>query len=115
MKHKIIAILSLSVLSCAGNAPVIDTKGIDMSNYKVELSECTQYAEQISMGEEAAIGAGLGAAFAWAVSAVAGGDTDTSAAVGAVTGGAAGMGDAAQEKSTIIKNCLRGRGYRVLN
>ena len=105
------------MLSCAGNSPVIDTKGVDMSNYKAELSECELYAEQISMGEEAAIGAGIGAALGWAISAVAGGgyDNDTSAAVGAVTGGASGMGDAAQEKSTIIKNCLRGRGYRVLN
>ena len=119
MNKKLLAGLffSLSLMACASQSPVIDTKGVDMSAYKMELSECQQYAEQISMGKETAIGAGLGAALGWAVSVAAGGsyDNDTSAAVGAVTGGAAGMGDAAESAATIIKNCLRGRGYRVLN
>ena len=119
MRKKLIACLffSITVVACASQSPVIDTKGVDMSNYKIELGECQEYADQISMGTETAIGAGIGAALGWAVSAAAGRsyDNDASAAVGAVTGGGSGMGDAAKSAATIIKNCLRGRGYRVLN
>jgi|TARA_R100000049_G_scaffold2772_1_gene6177 hypothetical protein len=34
---------------------------------------------------------------------------------GAVIGAAGKAGDAEQEKSQVIKNCMRGQGYRVLN
>ncbi|MBG13096.1 MAG: hypothetical protein CL553_08080 [Alcanivorax sp.] len=37
------------------------------------------------------------------------------AAGGAVIGAAGKAGDAEQEKSQVVKNCMRGRGYRVLN
>ena len=33
----------------------------------------------------------------------------------AVIGAAGKAGDAEQEKSQVVKNCMRGRGYRVLN
>ena len=36
-------------------------------------------------------------------------------AAGAVIGAAGKAGDAEQEKSQVVKNCMRGRGYRVLN
>ena len=34
---------------------------------------------------------------------------------GAVVGAAGKAGDAQQEKEQVLKNCMRGRGYRVLN
>ncbi len=36
-------------------------------------------------------------------------------AADAVIGAALKAGDAEQEKSKVVKNCMRGRGYRVLN
>jgi outer membrane lipoprotein SlyB len=35
--------------------------------------------------------------------------------VAAVTGAAGGGSSASREKSQVIKNCLRGRGYKILN
>ena len=37
------------------------------------------------------------------------------AGVGAVSGGARGAGATKQEKDVVVKNCMRNRGYRVLN
>lgn len=101
--------------ACANTNPVIDTKGVDMRAYQADLAECQEYAELISAGEEAAKEAGLGAAFFWALSKVSGGDDKASASVGAITGTSKGLREAAREKEQIVKNCLRGRGYRVLN
>ena len=115
LKFLVIAILSIFIIGCANTRPIIDTKGIDMRAYDVDFYECQQYAEQISAGEEAAVDAGVGAAFGWALSKVTGGDSKKSASVGALVGGSKGLGKAAQEKEQIVRNCLRGRGYKVLN
>ena len=37
------------------------------------------------------------------------------AGVGAVSGGAKGASQGEQDEVRVVKNCLRGRGYRVLN
>ena len=42
-------------------------------------------------------------------------DALTGAAVGAVGGGAGGSADTQKEKSRVVRNCLRNRGYKVLN
>ena len=117
MNNKTLAIVTFSIfiIGCANTRPIIDTKGIDMRDFEADLSECQQYAEQISTGKEAATDSGLGAAFGWAISKVAGGDGKRGASIGAVTGGAKGLGEAAREKEQVVKNCLIGRGYRVLN
>ena len=39
----------------------------------------------------------------------------TSAGVGAVVGGAQGAATTEKEKSQVVKNCLRDRGYKILN
>lgn len=57
----------------------------------------------------AVIGGALGAIF---------GNSSTAgrmASGGAVIGGAGKAGEAEQEKGQVLRNCLRGRGYRVLN
>ena len=117
MNKKLItaSVFSVFMTGCANTQPIIDTKGVDMREYQSDLSECQQYAKQISQGKEAAVDAGIGAAFGWALSKVGGGDTKRGASLGAVTGGAKGLGDAARSKEEIIRRCLRGRGYNVLN
>jgi hypothetical protein len=113
MNMKILTIVAISIYisGCSGHSPIVDTQGVDMSNYENDLAQCQQYAKQVSTGKDTAVGAGLGAALGWAISAVGGGDKSASAGVGAVTGGAAGLGKSASEQKYIISRCLQGRGY----
>ena len=117
MKNKIITVIAFSILivGCANNRPIIDTKGVDMRGFESDLAECQQYAQQVETGKDTAVDAGLGAAFGWAISAVTGGDGQRGASIGAVTGGAKGLSKSANTKEQVIRNCLIGRGYRVLN
>ena len=64
------------------------------------------------VGKGAAAGAAVGAATG-AVSSRR--DIDEAAGVGAIYGGARSGLDADREKQAVFKNCMRGRGYRVLN
>ena len=102
--------------------PVVDTKGVDTAKYQQDLFECRQYAERVSPVGEAATGGLMGAAGGAALGAIIGaftGSAGTGAAVGAATGGAVGAGaggvTGVSEQQRIIDNCLRGRGYNVLN
>ena len=40
---------------------------------------------------------------------------NTGAAIGAVSGGASGAAHGAESQIQIVRNCMAGRGYRVLN
>jgi len=42
-------------------------------------------------------------------------DAGEGAAIGAITGVTKGLSDGERDKVRVVKNCLRGRGYRVLN
>lgn len=108
---------TLLVAGCAAdpNKPVIDPEGVDMAQFEEDRSKCEQVALQVEQkaGNEAVTGAvvlGLiGAIF---------GDSDTakkSAAAGFVGGGAKGLGKTELERARVVKNCLRARGYQVLN
>jgi len=107
----------LAVSGCASKKVIIDKEGVDMSKYEQDLEACKQYAEEVETGSEVAKGAVGGAVIGGAVGAIIGGrrSAGTLAGVGAVTGSARGGSSASREKSQVIKNCLRGRGYRVLN
>ena len=119
-----VAALTLLVLTgCAsveeltGNNPIVDTRGVDMTTYTRDLSECQAYADEVQIAEKAASGAVTGAVVGAAVGAAIG-NSDTAkrgAGVGAVAGGARGIGEGIRERDTVIKRCLIGRGYRVLN
>jgi hypothetical protein len=104
--------------------PVVDTKGVDSARYQQDLYECRQYAEQKSPAGDAAIGALGGAAGGAALGAITGAilpgaSAGTGAALGAATGGTVGVAGGAykgvNDQQRIIDNCLRGRGYSVLN
>ena len=109
----IAAALLLAACSSAPG-PIIDTKGVNMAHYKADLQDCEGYAEQVHIERGVAKGAVAGGAVGAATGAVVG-DTAKGAGVGAIAGAAksAQLGD--REKSRVVKNCLRGRGYRVLN
>lgn len=112
-----LAPLVLLAAACAGNGPIVDTKGIDQARYKQDLNECETYAGQVSTGKAAAKSAGAGALVGAAIGAIVGNSTTVvqSAGVGGVLGGAKGAASGEQSKDQVVKNCLRGRGYSVLN
>jgi hypothetical protein len=124
----LMANLSLGALALTGCAqsyqPVVDTKGVDSARYQQDLYDCRQYAEQVSPAGNAAIGGLGGAAGGAALGAITGAilpgvSAGNGAALGAATGGAVGVAGGAykgvNDQKTIINNCLRGRGYSVLN
>ena len=114
-----LVILSLLIVAACTTTDevIIDTKGVNMTDYEADLAECRVYTEQVAVGEKAAKGAVSGAAVGGAIGAIVGNSSDAArgAGVGAVTGGAKGVSRGEEDKIRVVKNCLRGRGYRVLN
>lgn len=97
---------------------IIDRKGVNMARYTQDKAECESYSQEVRSGEKAARGATSGAVVGGAVGAIIGDSTDSAvrgAGVGAVTGGARGVAEGERDKVRVVKQCLRGRGYRVLN
>lgn len=117
--------LSLSILTLAWGCgstpgkPIVDMKGVNQYQYEQDLEECSAYADEVNVAGKAVGGAAAGAAVGAAVGVIWDGHNGNSpgrgAATGAVVGGAGGTGSGLNERSGVIKNCLRGRGYRVLN
>ena len=109
--------------ACVGNSQqasggvIIDTKGVDMSAYYQDIHECRNYASQVNTGGQIAGKAVSGAVIGGAIGAIAGdsGAAKRAAGVGGLLGAVKGSGQASREKQRVVKNCLRGRGYRVLN
>lgn len=114
----ILALATTVVVSgCARNRVIVDTQGTNMAAYEQDYAQCNEYANQVSTGEQAAKGAGFGAAIGAALGAIFGNSRSVgqSAAGGGVVGGARGVASGEREKDQVLRNCLRGRGYRVLN
>ncbi len=103
--------------ACASHPePIIDTKGVNMAVYEQDLADCETYSEQVQIEAGMARGAATGAATGGAVGAVRGrGSVAEDAAVGAILGASKSGVQGAKEKERVVKNCLRYRGYRVLN
>lgn len=116
---KILALLIgfMVLAGCASQNVIVDTKGVDLSRYEQDRRECESYASQVSTGTQAAKSAGFGAAVGAALAAIFGnsGDVARGAGAGGVVGGAKGAVKGENEKEQVLRNCLRGRGYRVLN
>lgn len=117
-KFLLIAVmLSIFTLSgCARHAKVIiDPMGVDMGRYQANLAECKQLSEQV----EPKAGAGIvgGAVVGGVVGEIVGGGNRTriGAQLGALKGGLRGGAATKHERTRVVKNCLRHRGYRVLN
>ena len=126
MKNLLVALFLITLSGCVANSsssifesskPVIDTKGVNMSQYEIDHKECSIFSEDISTGKSIAKGAVTGAAVGAVIEAI----TDDvrsrrdAIEVGAVSGGAQSGIRAVREKEQILKRCLRGRGYKVLN
>jgi outer membrane lipoprotein SlyB len=108
---------AIAVSACSGSSgPIIDTKGVNMTVYEEDLAECTVYAEQVETGAAMGKGAAAGGVTGGAVGAIAkGGNIGRGAGIGAVLGASRSGVKASDEKAGVVKRCLRGRGYKVLN
>lgn len=111
------AVLLSAIAACTTTREIIiDEKGVNMNRYDNDLAECESYAEQVATGKKAVRGAGSGAVIGGAVGGVIRSrGVGEGAAVGAIGGGAKGLDQGEREQVRVVKNCLRGRGYRVLN
>ena len=108
-------LLSTALIGCSSHpGPIIDTKGVNMANYEADLADCEAYGDQVQIEKGVAKGAVAGGAVGAATGAVLGNTAD-GAGVGAIAGAAKSAQIGEREKYGVIKRCLRGRGYRVLN
>jgi len=125
MKRIAVMVLLVFLLpSCATSyRPLVDPATIvDRDRYERDLSECGAIADQNVKSQQAAtgaaggalFGAGFGALLSWIFGGSAGTGAAAGAAVGGVSGGVSGAGAAAGDYETIYRNCMLGRGWRVL-
>lgn len=114
MRKLILCTVSGLLLSSCASDPIIDPRGVNMAQFEKDKADCEQVAQQVNtagkVGKSAAAGAAVGAAVGAIYS-----DAGKGAAAGAVQGGAAGGLSADQEKARVVRNCLRNRGYQILN
>lgn len=119
MIHKLLSISALLALAGCTTTDeiIIDEKGVNMSAYQTDLAECQQYATGVKTEEKATKGAASGAVVGGLIGAITGGTSGAArgAGVGAVGGGARGVNEGEQSEVQVVKRCLQGRGYRVLN
>jgi uncharacterized protein YcfJ len=107
--------------ACAGAEvrPIVDMSGVNEARYEKDLAECQDYAKQATgMGGTAAKGAGAGAVVGGLLGLVTGSNTTgivQAAGAGAVIGGAGGAYKGNDSQEAVVKKCLVGRGYKVLN
>lgn len=117
---KLICVIFLSMLTgCATNQyrPAVDY-GTPNGNYDDDLADCQNVANNVRVADSAAGGAAAGALFATLLGAAVGlrgNNLGQVAAAGAVSGGAQGLAYGSVEWTRVVNNCMRGRGYNVLN
>ncbi|MEL7296980.1 MAG: glycine zipper family protein [Pseudomonadota bacterium] len=110
-----VTITGIVLAGCASHPdPIIDSKGVDMAKYQQDLAECREYAKSVSATEGAAKGAALGAVVGAAAGAISG-NPDAGAGYGAISGGTQSGLSNKREQERVVKRCVSGRGYKVLN
>jgi len=118
---KYISVIAVTFLALAGctttDEIIIDEKSVDMNVYRQDLAECRSYASKVKTGEKTAKGAASGAVVGGLTGAIFGGSSGaaTGAGVGAVGGGVKGADEGERTEVDVVKRCLGGRGYRLLN
>lgn len=106
----------LLLLGGCAHDPIVDMQGVNRQQYRQDLMECKQYAAQVNTARAAATRGAIGAAVGGVIGAIVG-DHHTAqkiGGVGAVSGTARGAQKAENRKERVLKNCLKGRGYKVL-
>ena len=126
MKNRIFCYLASSIIFLSGCVSgdglpptriITDLQGVKLDQYQTDLYECRQYAAQIDVGGDALTGLLAGALLGAAIGSALGDKDDRkrTAKVGAVAGITEGASSAVSEQDLVIRNCLAGRGYKILN
>ena len=104
-------------LSDRNDIAIIDTRGVDESVFKKDYSECSDFAKSIDLTDRSLRQGAVAGATGAAVGAIIGGEEAAKKIGGsaAVLNAVEANLDGRNEQAKIIKNCLRGRGYKVLN
>ena len=104
-------------LSDRNDIAIIDTRGVDESVFEKDYSECSDFAKNIDLTEKTLKQGAVAGATGAAVGAIIGGEEAAKKIGGsaAVLNAVEANLDGRNEQAKIIKNCLRGRGYKVLN
>jgi outer membrane lipoprotein SlyB len=116
-----VCFLALVLGGCKSHGPggnvIVDMKGVNPADYQRDLSECQSYAQQVDTTGNVGGNAAGGAVVGGAIGAIFGGGEGAArgAGAGAVTGGARGVEQTAGERHQVVANCLRHRGYKILN
>ena len=117
MKVLMILCLSLLILSACATRQgvVVDPKGVEMDKYQDDLAQCEQISKQV---DQKAAGRAVGGAIVGGlVGGVIGNNkaVKTGAGLGAISGAVRGGAATKRERNIVVKNCMRHRGYVVLN
>lgn len=125
------ASMAFSVVAAANTVNVIvDMEGVDPVKYNADLQSCqgagTQVQQKAPQREGVLRNSGRTAAVGAAAGAISGGSGSQGAKTGAAVGVVASTtrnarnrrdaaADAEVERDQVVKNCMRARGYTVLN
>ena len=117
MRMLMLTVIGLLAACTTTDEIIIDRKGVNMAAYDQDLAECREYSKGVKTAEKGARGAATSAVIGGAVGAILDGPDGAArgAGIGAVTGGARGVGEGEREEVQVVKRCLAGRGYKVLN
>lgn len=129
MRKILLLPLILLISSCAsstigGYNPVVDPQSVeDTAEYNNDVTDCRAIASgNTNTAASVAKGGLISGAIGTATGTLLGliyGDTvrglTTGAVIGGVSGGVGGAVNSQREYEAIFKNCLRGRGYNILN
>lgn len=107
------AITLASGCASSKSKPIIDPAGVDMAQYDADVADCEQIATQVD--QKAGAGAAEGAVVGGVIGAIFNNNLGEAVAAGAVIGGVKGGASTEKERSRVVKNCLRNRGYKILN
>ena len=100
-----------------GHRPIVDTKGVDPDALAVDMADCYTFGDEVQSGRQVIAGAGTGAVVGGVIGAAVGNSEAArrGAGVGAASGTLSGAAGAMDERQRVVRNCLAGRGYLVLN
>jgi len=113
---KILLIIGVTLVAgCAAHPdPIVDMKGVNVAQYEEDLAQCKSYGDEVKVEKGVAKGAATGAVVGAVVGAI-GGNADRGAGYGGAYGGTKSGVSSQREKEQVVKRCMRGRGYKVLN
>ena len=122
MRARIAIAATLFLGACGTYDPIVDLGGVDLAAYDRDLAVCRNFALQVDPVRTTAVDGMFGAGTGGILGAIVGAFDDNigeAAGLGASLGAAKGSIDGARrgmrERQTVVNNCLRHRGYAVLN